>query len=202
MSASTSTATTTVAASAAAPAAAPSGWDHAAHNPRHMTAQLAFDRAIACDVSARGDLLALVQNGALRLVSCPTTTQLLLPHDDAVYAAERLLCTTGVRCASPLPQWMRKLSELEERGAASVVLLAATALSLGLANGAATSAAWLRFWTLPVGPRIGAHALSVQVRTHGPTLPSRPRASLHCYTKPDTPTLLCSLVCRAGSTRD
>lgn len=69
---------------------------------------------------------------------------------------------TGVRCARALPEWMRKLSELEERGAASVVLLAATVLSLGLANGAATSAAWLRLWTLPVGPHIGAHALSLQ----------------------------------------
>ena len=83
-------------------------------------------------------------------------------HVDEHEHEDDYCATAGVRCASPLPEWMRKLSELEERGAASVVLLAATALSLGLANGAATSAAWLRFWTLPVGPRIGAHALSVQ----------------------------------------
>ena len=72
--------------SAAAP---PSGWDHAAHNARHMTAQLAFDRALACDVDARGAWIALVQNGVLRLTATATTM-----HPNVT-----TLCTTGVRCA-------------------------------------------------------------------------------------------------------
>ena len=81
----TQTTTTTPAASAAAP----SGWDHAAHNARHMTAQLAFDRALACDVDARGHKLAIVQNGVLKLAA--TTSGLT--------AKITTLCTTGVRCA-------------------------------------------------------------------------------------------------------
>ena len=80
---------TTTTTPAAASAAAPSGWDHAAHNPRHMTAQLAFDRALACDVSANGELLALVQNGALRLVRGAKTAA----------SSGTTLCATGVRCA-------------------------------------------------------------------------------------------------------
>ena len=79
MSASTSTASA---------AAAPSGWDHAAHNARHMTAQLAFDRALACDVSASGEWLAIVQNGALRLVSTAKIAS----------SSGTPLCATGVRC--------------------------------------------------------------------------------------------------------
>ena len=79
MSASTSTTTTTT------PAPAPSGWDNAAHNARHAT--LAYDRALACDVDASGEWLALVQNGVLR----PVSTKMSAPPSTTLRA-------TGVRC--------------------------------------------------------------------------------------------------------
>lgn len=85
---SSSMASTSTPSAAAASSAAPSGWDHAAHNARHMTAQLAFDRALACDVSASGEFLALVQNGALRLVSTAKIAS----------SSGTPLCATGVRC--------------------------------------------------------------------------------------------------------
>ena len=70
---------------------------------------------------------------------------------------------TPTKCApGEMPPWIDKLNELQEKGLGSVVLLAATFLSLTLANCGATSAAWLSFWSSPVGPRIGGHALSLQ----------------------------------------
>ena len=86
---------TTTTTPAAASAVAPSGWDHAAHNPRHMTAQLAFDRALACDVDASGEWLALVQNGALRLVS---TAKIASSSAMPLSSSGTTLCATGVRC--------------------------------------------------------------------------------------------------------
>ena len=52
-----------------------------------------------------------------------------------------------------MPAWLMTLGEMQERGLGSVALLLATALSLGLANSAALSPAWLRFWATPVGRR-------------------------------------------------
>ena len=61
-----------------------------------------------------------------------------------------------------LPGWLSKLSHLEELGLGSVMLLGATALSMGLANFGPTSAAWLGLWNIHVGPAIAGHALSVR----------------------------------------
>ena len=59
------------------------------------------------------------------------------------------------RCdqAGRMPAWLMTLGEMQERGLGSVALLLATALSLGLANSAALSPAWLRFWATPVRRR-------------------------------------------------
>ena len=59
------------------------------------------------------------------------------------------------RCAEgwEMPAWLMRLGEMQEAGLGSVALLLATALSLGLANSAALSPAWLRFWATPVGRR-------------------------------------------------
>ncbi len=66
------------------------------------------------------------------------------------------------RCAEgwEMPAWLMRLGEMQEAGLGSVALLLATALSLGLANSARLSAAWLRFWATPVGPAVAGHALS------------------------------------------
>lgn len=67
-----------------------------------------------------------------------------------------------LRLVSPLPKWLHKAHALQEKGAASMVLILATIVSLSLSNLQATSAAWLRLWTLPVGPPIGGHVLSLR----------------------------------------
>ena len=61
-----------------------------------------------------------------------------------------------------LPPWLSTLSGLEERGLGSVMLLLATVVSMSLANFGPTSAAWLSLWTLPVGPPIGGHVLTLR----------------------------------------
>lgn len=63
-------------------------------------------------------------------------------------------------CDAEMPPWLRNLAELQERGVGSVALLVATAVSLTLANVGRTAAWWLPFWSTPVGPAIGGHALS------------------------------------------
>jgi len=49
-----------------------------------------------------------------------------------------------------------------EAGAGSVLLMGATALSLWLANNAATSGAWVSVWDQTIGPAIGGHQLSIR----------------------------------------
>eukprot|EP00908_Phaeocystis_cordata_P021000 Transcript_3303.p1 GENE.Transcript_3303~~Transcript_3303.p1 ORF type:complete len:401 (+),score=122.47 Transcript_3303:74-1276(+) len=61
---------------------------------------------------------------------------------------------------SATPQWIYMLNELQERGLGSIILLLATAVSLTLTNLASTAAWWLPFWSTPVGPMVGGHALS------------------------------------------
>ena len=61
-----------------------------------------------------------------------------------------------------LPGFMRQLSHLEEAGLGSVMLLGATAVSMGLANFGPTSATWLGLWKLKAGPALAGHALSIQ----------------------------------------
>lgn len=72
------------------------------------------------------------------------------------------LCSISepAHCSADMPAWLRNLAELQEAGVGSVALLAATAVSLTLANVGSTAAWWLPFWSTPVGPPIGGHALS------------------------------------------
>ncbi|KAL3932144.1 MAG: hypothetical protein SGPRY_000822 [Prymnesium sp.] len=86
-----------------------------------------------------------------------------------------------------LPGWLTGLRELEAKGLGSVTLLAATALSMGLANLEPTSASWLGLWEIPVGPAVGGHVLSVRgwinevgLRPHDcPHPPFLPKLSEH-----------------------
>mmetsp|Transcript_30458 Transcript_30458/g.61999 ORF Transcript_30458/g.61999 Transcript_30458/m.61999 type:complete len:474 (+) Transcript_30458:72-1493(+) len=55
--------------------------------------------------------------------------------------------------------WLDKLNHRIDGGLGSVILLAATAVSVGLANTAHASG-WLSFWNLPSALRIGQEALS------------------------------------------
>ena len=63
-------------------------------------------------------------------------------------------------CSTDMPEFINKLNELQEAGLGSVFLLAATAISLTLANNPATAGAWLSFLSTPVGPMVAGHALS------------------------------------------
>jgi len=60
------------------------------------------------------------------------------------------------------PPWLMRLIELQEAGLGSVVLMVATAVSLGLANFGPTSRAWLGLWAAKLGPAIGGHVLSLR----------------------------------------
>jgi hypothetical protein len=69
----------------------------------------------------------------------------------------------ALRKAGAIPHWWEEIVEVVEQGTVpGAALIAATALSLTLANLPATSAAWLGFWSMHIGPHIGAHALSVR----------------------------------------
>uniref|UniRef100_A0A6U4EXD0 Na+/H+ antiporter NhaA n=1 Tax=Phaeomonas parva TaxID=124430 RepID=A0A6U4EXD0_9STRA len=89
----------------------------------------------------------------------------MVPFDDnPAVAAQQTQCdvVNPSQCSKEedMPKWLQKLAKAQESGLGSAALLAATALSLSLANSAPTSAAWLNFWSSPMGPAIGGHALS------------------------------------------
>ena len=66
------------------------------------------------------------------------------------------------RCGT-IPHFIEVAAEVVEQGTVpGIALVLATALSLTLANIPATSAAWLGLWAMPLGPHIGAHALSIR----------------------------------------
>jgi len=69
----------------------------------------------------------------------------------------------SARPCQPLPHWLEEIFEVVERGTVpGIALVAATALSLSLANIPFTSAAWLGVWATPFGPHIGGHALTAR----------------------------------------
>lgn len=68
-----------------------------------------------------------------------------------------------LRKCKPLPHWLEEAAEVVEGGTVpGLLLVAATFISLTLANLPATSAPWLAFWAQSVGPHIGSHALSLR----------------------------------------
>lgn len=68
-----------------------------------------------------------------------------------------------LRKCKPLPHWLEEAAEVVEAGTVpGLLLVAATFISLTLANLPATSASWLTFWAQSVGPHIGSHALSLR----------------------------------------
>ena len=94
---------------------------------------------------------------AVQALSHSATTEYLSALDEECDISQPSLCAS-----SNVPLWVDRMNELQERGLGSIFLLAATALSLTLANTAKTSARWLSFWSSPFGPAIGGHALSPQ----------------------------------------
>jgi len=124
--------------------------------------------------------LVLVLAAALPLAAALAVTPPHLARFATASSARR--CHSGLRCAPlmsaaaaerpdvvgdngahvPLPPWLQKLSEAQEAGLGSAALLAATAVSLTLANTPATSAAWLAMWDTHVGPAIGSHHLTIR----------------------------------------
>jgi NhaA family Na+:H+ antiporter len=70
---------------------------------------------------------------------------------------------SSLRVCEPMPHWVEEAVEVVERGTIpGAMLIAATVISLSLANIPATSAAWLGLWQTPLGPHIGGHALSLR----------------------------------------
>ena len=68
-----------------------------------------------------------------------------------------------LRKVKPLPHVLEEAFEVVEAGTIpGIMLVAATVLSLTLANLPATSAAWLGVWTTHLGPAIGGHALTLR----------------------------------------
>ena len=108
------------------------------------------------DTSVRG--VAVANFAATSNITSRTFAPLLLASLVTLRSSQPSLCAAG----SNVPLWVDRANDLQERGLGSVFLLAATALSLTLANTAMTSARWLSFWAAPIGPAIGGHALSPQ----------------------------------------
>ena len=68
-----------------------------------------------------------------------------------------------MRQCPPLAHWIEEAAEVVEKGTVpSLMLIAATFVSLTLANLPATSATWLQIWSTHLGPAIGGHALSLR----------------------------------------
>lgn len=61
----------------------------------------------------------------------------------------------------PVEKVLHTLHELEEQGAASIVLIMMTFISLGLAN-SPLGPAWLGMWASHIGPSVAGHALSMR----------------------------------------
>ena len=87
----------------------------------------------------------------------------VVDDDEECSVANTDLCVDiKTRTGGKAEHFFEKLGELQEGGAASILLIAVTALSLTLANNVRTSAWWLGLWGAHVGPAIGGHALSVR----------------------------------------
>lgn len=69
----------------------------------------------------------------------------------------------ALRKCGTIPNWIEETTHVVEQGTIpGAALVAATVVSLTLANLPATSAPWLAFWSSSIGPHIGSHALSVR----------------------------------------
>ena len=86
----------------------------------------------------------------------------VVDDDDECSVVNPEPCVDIKRTGGKAEHFFEKLGELQEGGAASILLIAVTALSLTLANNVRTSAWWLSLWGAHVGPAIGGHALSVR----------------------------------------
>lgn len=93
-------------------------------------------------------------------VAMSAELELAMEPEPEEVATEDCSLANPTLCEAEMPPWLRNMAELQERGVGSVALLAATAVSLTLANVASTAAWWLPFWSTPIGPPIGGHALS------------------------------------------
>eukprot|EP00933_Yihiella_yeosuensis_P044635 TRINITY_DN3989_c0_g4_i1.p1 TRINITY_DN3989_c0_g4~~TRINITY_DN3989_c0_g4_i1.p1 ORF type:complete len:488 (+),score=89.06 TRINITY_DN3989_c0_g4_i1:113-1576(+) len=61
------------------------------------------------------------------------------------------------------PEWLYALNHQLEGGLASVLLLMATLVSLGLANYEKTAEWWCNYWTTLTGPEVGGHHLTAKL---------------------------------------
>lgn len=68
----------------------------------------------------------------------------------------------GAVAVAASPDWLDRLNHLLESGLGSAILVAAAATSMVLANCRRTRAPWLALWLAVVGPRLGAHALTLR----------------------------------------
>lgn len=84
-------------------------------------------------------------------------------EEGRVSEADTAALAVTARSVAPLPEWLEKTYHVVEQGTVpGLVLMAATAISLTLANCGATSAWWLGLWSTQIGPAVAGHHLSVR----------------------------------------
>lgn len=125
-----------------------------------------LERTVAVAPRTRSVVLSAVKAGKKKTVTTGSEPMLASTSESKASTSESMEegCDIArpLDCAGVIPKWLLKLSKLQDRGLGSVMLLLSTTVSLLLANSRRTSAAWLSFWSTPLGMRVGGHAMSPQ----------------------------------------